>query len=365
MNTTQNTQKTVRSSVRTTPRLMSTLILGLTALWSAAVLIAAALWGSGISAAPFGNAQPGEFTSLLDHLSVPLGSGLVGFCALISLAFAALLLTLPRLRAKAGPAVGAFAAGLTLVTTIVFTDTLLLAYLGYTLSFQFPPIPVPVIWQAVLMTGPALWLATWASLGAQRCSGTVRSDWVQSFANGVVRGADGTAAVTGRGRVSTSAKVAVIVAVVVPTFYALTRILWAVGIPLGLTDELYTEGSKVGMWQSGLALAIAALVGALLTLGLVQRWGERLPRWTGPLASRRVPIPLATIPASIVALVLFTGGAGLVRDSLLAGMGPGGVDPASNWATTGPTYLFPVWALALGWATYMYRARRLAAESRR
>lgn len=365
MKTSQNTQPPVPRPTRPAPPAMHALTLGATVLWSAVMLVTTVLWGAGILDAPFGDAQPGEFTSLLDKLSVPLGAGLVGFCALVSFAVAAVLLTLPRLRRPAVPVVGVMTVGLSLITTIVFTDTLLLAYLGYLLSFQFPPIPVPIIWQAVLLAGPVLWLAVWASLGAQNRTGTDPSQMVPGSGNDGGRSDDGPADVAGRGRVSTSAKVAVVIAVTVPAFYAFTRILWAAGIPLGLTDELYTEGNKVGMWQSGLALAIAALVGALLTLGLVQRWGERLPRWTGPLASRRVPISLATIPASIVALALFTGGAGLVRDGLLGGMGPGGADPASNWATTGPTYLFPVWALALGWATYTYRARRLTAESRR
>ena len=139
-------------------------------------------------------------------------------------------------------------------------------------------------------------------------------------------------------------------------------ILWAAGIPIGLSEEFYAEGLRIGMWHSGLSLAVAALVGGLLTLGLVQSWGERLPRWAGPVGGRRVPIPVATIPATLVTVVVFTGGVGLVRETLL-----GAVNMTGNfgglWATVGPTWLFPIWALALGWATHRYRRRRLEAHT--
>lgn len=343
--TLSNTQ-TEHSTRPSTTVNLGVVALTLTTLWSLALLVVSALWGSGILAAPFGNAEPGEFSSLLDHFAVPAGAGLVGFCALSSLAFASTLLTLPRLRATAVVAVGVFGAILALITTVVFTDTLVLAYLGYTLSLQFPPIPAAVLWQAFMLVGPGLWLVVWASCETRRRRSR---DKVRHS----VPAAVSTSA-------STSAKTAVGVAVVVPLTYASTRIMWAIGIPFGLSDEFYTEGLKIGLWHSGLALAIAGVVGALLTLGLVQKWGERFPRWAGPLAGRRVPILLATIPASIVTLALFTGGGGLVRAGLL-----GGIDLTDNWVTVGPTLLFPLWALALGWATYQYRARRLDASALR
>lgn len=344
-------------------------MLSLIALWSSTLLLVSALWGSGILTAPFRSADPGEFNSVLDRLSVPLGAGLVGISALLSLVFAAMLLSLPKLRIRAMGAVGAFAVLLALITTVVFTDTLVLAYLGYTLSFQFLPIPAPVLWQGFLLLGPGLWLAVWVSpesrrrrmRAGSRTAAEAEGDAASSAESsaGPAAGPAGAAASAGAsGAASTSAKIAVGVAVAVPVIYASTRILWAIGIPLGLSPEFYTEGLRVGLWHSGLALALAGLVGALLTLGLVQRWGERLPRWTGPLAGRRVPILLATVPASIVALTLFAGGMGLVQSVLI-----NDVDLTSHWVTIGPTLLFPLWALALGWATYAYRARRLDARA--
>ena len=103
-------------------------------------------------------------------------------------------------------------------------------------------------------------------------------------------------------------RIAVYVAMVVPVFYALTRYAWALGIPLGMSEEYLRRGQESGMWISGLFLATFGLVGAVLMLGLVQRWGEVFPRWMIGLAGRRVPIALAVVPASLVSVLLMVGG---------------------------------------------------------
>lgn len=361
MKTTQSYTQSAYPSQSTQPLNLGVIMLGLSAVWSLTMLVVSVLWGSGLLFPPFGHAEPGEYNTLLDYLSSPAGAALVGSCALLSLTLASTLLTLPRLRGRAVAAAGIFAVFLTLVTTVVFTDTLVLAYLGYTLSLQFPPIPVAVLWQGFMLLGPGLWMAVWASLESRRRSSRAGADAAvvdASVADASTAGVISVNAAESRQPVRVSAKIAVGVAVAVPVIYASTRILWALGIPFGLSPEFYSEGLQVGMWHSGLALAIAGLLGALLTLGLVQRWGERFPRWTGPLAGRRVPILLATIPAGIVTLAMFTGGMGMIHSVLLNGVSIDG-----NWVTIGPTLLFPLWALALGWATYAYRARRLDARA--
>ncbi len=74
-------------------------------------------------------------------------------------------------------------------------------------------------------------------------------------------------------------RIAVAVAGAVPLLYALTRYAWLLGIPLGITEELLREGQTAGAWAAGAGLATFAVVGAVLTLGLIQRWGEVLPGW--------------------------------------------------------------------------------------
>jgi hypothetical protein len=45
-----------------------------------------------------------------------------------------------------------------------------------------------------------------------------------------------------------------------------------------MSEEYLHQGQQSGMWTSGLFLATFGLAGAMLTLGLVQRWGEVFPR---------------------------------------------------------------------------------------
>ena len=106
-------------------------------------------------------------------------------------------------------------------------------------------------------------------------------------------------------------RIAVYVTMVAPVFYALTRYAWALGFPLGMSEEYLRRGQESGMWTSGLFLATFGLVGAVLTLGLVQRWGEVFPRWMIGLAGRRVPIALAVVPAALVSVLLIVGGIGI------------------------------------------------------
>jgi len=159
-------------------------------------------------------------------------------------------------------------------------------------------------------------------------------------------------------------RIAVYVTMVAPVFYAFTRYAWALGFPLGMSEEYLRRGQQSGIWISGLFLATFGLVGAALTLGLVQRWGEVFPRWMIGLARRRVPIALAVVPASLVSVLLAVGGiviwsalpqmvarAGEAKDIGIVGGIVVGV---------GPTLLFPVWGMALAVATlgYYYRRRR-------
>jgi hypothetical protein len=152
-------------------------------------------------------------------------------------------------------------------------------------------------------------------------------------------------------------RIAVYLAMVVPIFYAITRYAWALGIPLGLTEEYWRQGQDRGEWISGLFLATFGLVGVQLMLGLVQRWGEVFPRWMVGLAGRRVPIALAVVPASIVSVLLMVSGpamwsgyAGMADSAAATGLDIGIV--------VGPVLLFPVWAVALAVASLGYYYRR-------
>ena len=152
-------------------------------------------------------------------------------------------------------------------------------------------------------------------------------------------------------------RIAVYVAMVVPVFYAVTRFAWALGIPLGMSEESLRLGQQRGIWTSGLFLATFGLVGAALMLGLVQRWGEVFPSWMIGLAGRRVPVTLAVVPASIVSVLLMVGGIAIW--SSYAQMADAAVDSGQDMGiVVGPAALFLVWGAALAVATLGYYYRR-------
>jgi hypothetical protein len=143
----------------------------------------------------------------------------------------------------------------------------------------------------------------------------------------------------------------------VPVIYALTRYAWALGIPLGMTEEYWRQGQARGEWLSGLFLANFALVGAALMLGLVQRWGEVFPRWMAGLAGRRVPIALAVVPAAIMSVLFMVGG--ITMWSNYTQVVEAAAATEQDMAiVVGPVLLFPIWSVALAAATLGYYLRR-------
>jgi hypothetical protein len=159
-------------------------------------------------------------------------------------------------------------------------------------------------------------------------------------------------------------RIAVYVAMVAPVFYALTRYAWALGIPLGMSEEHLRRGQESGTWIGGLSLATFCLVGGLLMLGLVQRWGEVFPRWMIGLSGRRVPIALAVVPASLAAVLLIVGGIGIWSSlaQMIANAAAAGAEGINLIGEIifqlGPTLLFPVWGVALAVVTLGYYYRR-------
>ena len=152
------------------------------------------------------------------------------------------------------------------------------------------------------------------------------------------------------------------VAIVIPVLYALTRWAWALGIPLGVTPEFLREEAREtpDIWLAGALLATVAVVGAVLTLGLVQRWGQVYPRWFPRLHGRPVRPRTAIVPASVAAVLILTAGLQSVRAQILGHYPEGAGLGEENWATTAPGLLWPAWGLALGATVLAYYLRRRA-----
>lgn len=86
----------------------------------------------------------------------------------------------------------------------------------------------------------------------------------------------------------------------------LWRMAMAVEIPVGASDQIRHELYGFPGWGTAYVFGLTfVLVGlALLTLGLVQRWGEVVPHWISFVGARRVPPLAAVIPAGAGAVAL-------------------------------------------------------------
>jgi hypothetical protein len=124
-----------------------------------------------------------------------------------------------------------------------------------------------------------------------------------------------------------------------------------------------------GLWWRGAALATLSIAGALLTLGLVRRWGEVFPRWVPSLAGKPVPRSLVIVPAALVSIIVATAGLMFVRFAIRGDftLGDNAVTFGENFAALAPELLWPLWGGALGAATlaYYYRTRAGCAECAR
>lgn len=144
------------------------------------------------------------------------------------------------------------------------------------------------------------------------------------------------------------------------------HLIWVAGVPLGISHQALDEARQLSLPMQ-LLISLGPVVGALLTVGLAQRWGQVFPAWLPGIGGRRVPRAVALVPAGVVsgALVAYGiwGMAAMARDLILGAVGPG--DLMRSWAVTATVLLFLMWGLALPAATVAYarttgcRVRRL------
>ncbi|MEP6649117.1 MAG: hypothetical protein ABJA74_04290 [Lapillicoccus sp.] len=137
--------------------------------------------------------------------------------------------------------------------------------------------------------------------------------------------------------------------------YGLVRMTWFTPWPvLGQSEDLSDE---MRLW--GLLLGSGAILGFVLTLGLVRPWGEPFPRWMPRLAGRPVPVPAAAVPGGIVAAVLLTSALPMLHDLSLTDAGIGlGVDSVVERVAMALVFPLWLWGPMLGLAVWGYVGHR-------
>lgn len=322
--------------------------------WAAASGTVALIWAVTGRGFPFGPNDAGREGSPLRDLDPAAGAPI--FAATLLLAAGALLI-MRGWDAPRGPARAVLLGYVWLVAAallIVVPDVRFLAIAGYLpiliigYPFGFRPLDDADVFtwtvanQAIAVVGGLLLARAalrWQFRTAGACESCGRGDRDRAWTT------PRAAARWGRW--------ATFVAAAVPLLYSVTRLAWAVGIPLGVPASFLAEARATGLAWAAAGLGGFALVGAILTLGLTQRWGEVFPRWMIGLAGKRVPIRLATVPATLVAIFVMSAFVGFASD-------PARLAEATDVGslTTLPIVVWPLWSLALGAATLAYHLRR-------
>lgn len=326
-------------------------------IWSAIYGILGIYWLQGGAGFPFGKNDPGAELSIIKNVTIENGSLAIIILGFLG-AMIAIFMTKRSTNRLLQIASKIFGISLALILFLVITDYRLLAAIAYipvilanffirwhegiSLAVLFP---WPVINQIICIIGGFLWVS--ATLVYHRqingacnyCGRKENQDANTTSANTLRWG-----------------KWATYIAVVIPLIYSITRYAWMLGIPLGISAEVFEQGQANNTWIAGAGLATVAVCGSILTLGLIKPWGEVFPGWMLGLAGKKVPPALAIIPATVIAIIITSAGINFSwalisgKLSIFAG--------SENWAADAPVFLWPFWGVSLGIATLAYYYRR-------
>ena len=136
--------------------------------------------------------------------------------------------------------------------------------------------------------------------------------------------------------------------------YGIVRWAWAAGIPLGTNDSSLIGNTD--MISMEILLGSLCFVGAILTLGLIQTWGEFFPSWCFFLAGKRIPIWFVVIPSTLMSAIITIAGVKLTPQIIY--MIADGSIHAGNWGGIGPFLFWLPWGISLGAAIFAYYIRR-------
>lgn len=156
-------------------------------------------------------------------------------------------------------------------------------------------------------------------------------------------------------------KIATVVAVICPLPYAVSRYMLLLGIPAdGISAEQIRQGNieTPGIWIFGAGLATLGVLGAVLTLGLIQRWGERWPFWVPVLRGRPINPKVAILPAGFVSLLWPGSSLMLLRVNLQKTISEHETGSSLLHLVFAPMNLWIFWGFALAGATVAYWLRR-------
>jgi hypothetical protein len=317
-----------------------------------------------------------------------VSSTAAGALALVAAGLGAVMAIATRGRRLGAAALAATGAIEAVVFGLLLQTTQALALAGYLLAFALPfvlgVVVVGMVRRHRVIRWPVLALAIVAVAGGV-AAGLLRSDALGTLLDGLATGVGRAwpglllamtglaaalawalvtvsllgASTTGRRLTATVVRhrtVITVLAALGPVPYGLVRMTWLTPWPLFVPA---TEALPPSTRLWGLLLGGAALLGGVLTIGLIRPWGERFPRWVPGAAGRPVPIAVAAVPGGLVAAVVTS--AALPMIMLLSveptEAGPGGMTATERLLAL---LLFPcwIWGPLLGLAVWGYVGHR-------
>ncbi|WP_170138812.1 hypothetical protein [Oceanobacillus chungangensis] len=288
----------------------------------------------------------GVFSALVTYLPVQAGSAI--FCVLCMLGIFFSLAMLNQWGRIVSPRfILFFSWGFAVFLLLFIPDYRLIASMAYAFLFKFP-YSWQILNQVICVIGGLLWF--FSVIAYQRK--------VRNACRDCGRKENGKPFVLIRW-----AKWLTYAAAIAPLPYAITRFSWALGIPLGVERQMLEDFAKVNPMATVTEWVFGGLCvgGGLLTLGLIQKWGEVVPNWFPLIGGKRVPILIAVIPASIVAIALTSAGFIFAFGFLAVALQfvpAEGMVLSEIAGTIGPMLLWMPWGVALGLSTISYYYRR-------
>jgi hypothetical protein len=327
--------------------------------WSVYVTLMGLYWAAGGAGYPFGHGDPEgpDAGSILVAMDSPVGGPVIAVAGLAGLVLVSVLERgNPRTAGQRRALIGA-GAGYACVLVAVGVDAralLLLPPLGL-VPLKWVEAHWPTVFQMTIPVAAASLVVATVTM-ARRTAGRSPA--------GLAWAADRSRAWDRTGRIATY------VAILCPLPYAIIRLCWSRGWPVGAPEpfvEHLLRTQPENVWIEPI-LAGFALTGAALTYGLLARWGRIFPSWLPVLGGRRVPLwfPLGLGGSAAVGIWSFG------RGMLLGRLGvefPSQLSEFQQWGTSvsGWDYwgadglawvLFPLWAVSLAVALVGYHHRR-------
>ncbi|QCJ40878.1 hypothetical protein FAY30_02565 [Bacillus sp. S3] len=321
-------------------------------LWSALYGTLHLYWLLGGAGYPFKNEGMGLFAAIVTHLPAEVGSIVFVTLCLMGIGIG-LFMQKPQFKAFSRWFAIAYSWGFSVALLLFVPDTKLIAAMAYAFLFKFD-FNWQMMNQIFCIIGALLWMMTaviYQRKTRHACEYCGRNKDKKPFF--LVRW----------GRLLT------VIAALAPVPYALVRFAWALDIPLGVDPQFLKDFSsanpmaQVTEWVFG----SVCIGGGILTLGLVQKWGEVFPHWFPFIGGKRVPILLAVIPASIVAIAVTAAGFVFTFGIFALALQLVAVDNiilSQGWGTMGPMIFWVPWGVALGLAAIAYYYRRRGRCSR-